>query len=289
MICPKCESSLPDGVKFCPSCGASVLSEAVQGAVSDVASEVKDEVAPEVVEEKAEAVVEELKQEDDLPSASFDPGAPIAIPKKKEEAVDAFSQPISDAASEVVPEVAAPVAAFQQETAPVAAPVPEFASQPVDQPIIPSPSPAPSFQPAPEVNTSPAGVAPIPVPAPLTPSTFAQPSYTPAPVEGKKSKKNKDEAVTESKPLSTGGAFWLLFLFAIPVVGFISSIIFSVSGKKQSRKNLSRAVLIWKIIGIILILATCILLYFLVKPAFEAIMEGDYNGFIDELYDAFGL
>ncbi|MBO4494578.1 MAG: zinc ribbon domain-containing protein [Clostridiales bacterium] len=277
MICPKCESSLPDGVKFCPSCGASVLSEAVQGAVSDVASEVKDEVAPEVIEEKAEAVVEEIKQEDDLPNASFDPGAPIAIPKKKEEAVEAFSQPISEAA----PEVAAPVVA----------PVAEFASQPVDQPIIPTPAPAPapSFQPAPEVNTSPAGVAPIPVPAPLTPSTFPQPSYTPAPVEEKKGKKSKGEADTESKPLSTGGAFWLLFLFAIPVVGFISSIIFSVSGKKQSRKNLSRAVLIWKIIGIIIVLATCILLYFLIKPAFEAIMEGDYNGFIDELYDAFGL
>ncbi|MBR2749830.1 MAG: zinc-ribbon domain-containing protein [Clostridiales bacterium] len=277
MICPKCESSLPDGVKFCPSCGASVVAEAVQGAVSDAVTEAQS--APEVIEEKAEAAVETLNQEvDDLPSASFDPGAPIAIPKKKEEVVETVSETVSEA----VPEVA-PVAAF--------------ASQPVDQPIIPSPvqnpipSPAPAFQqPAPSAQTSSAGVAPIPVPAPLTPNTFAQPAA--APVEEKKGKKKDKvygEPVTESKPLSTGGAFWLLFLFAIPVVGLISSIIFSVSGKKQSRKNLSRAVLIWKIIGIIVALAVCILLYFLIRPAFEAILEGDYNGFIDELYDAFGL
>jgi len=44
----------------------------------------------------------------------------------------------------------------------------------------------------------------------------------------------------------------LFILFALPLVGFFSSIIFSFTPKSKSLKNFGRAVLIWKIVGIII-------------------------------------
>ncbi len=286
MICPKCESVAPDGVKFCPSCGANLLSDVASAAVENVVSEVKNEVSEPVSEQIENATESMVVETDSLPNASFDPGAPIAIPKQKEE-LNSVGETVAEAVPEVAPVVETPAFAPASE-APAFTPAP--------QPVV-----APEPQPA--VQTAPFGVAPIPMPsapaapaapaAPLTPNTFAPQPYTPvAPIEEpKKAKKEKysPDMPKEYKPLSVGGAFWLLFLFAIPVVGFIFAIVFSISGKKESRKNLSRAVLIWQIIAIIVILAIVILLYFLVKPAFEALMEGDYNGFIDELYDMIGL
>ena len=61
----------------------------------------------------------------------------------------------------------------------------------------------------------------------------------------------------------------LFILFAIPLIGFISTIIFSFAPKSKSLKNFSRAMLIWKIVGILIavILASAILA--IVAPIFE--------------------
>ena len=244
MICPECQSEMPEGVKFCPSCGAN-LAEVAQQTAQEAVSEIKEEIPSPVVDTFNNATTIDT---DSVPSAAFDPGAPIAVPKKKAE------EAVSDAVDSVVSENTDVNAAPVVESAPVVdqpamAPAPAF-----------QPQPAPSFQPQPAPAPAPASpVVPViaPIPAPLTPDNVPSPvsSFKPEPT-------TKNEVVSDAdrKPLSVGGAFWLLLLFAIPVVGFVCSIIFSVSGKKKSRKNLSRAVLIWKIIGIILALIFCILL-----------------------------
>jgi len=57
----------------------------------------------------------------------------------------------------------------------------------------------------------------------------------------------------EYKALSTAGIFWYLFLVTIPVVGWICIISFALGGKNKSKKSLSRAVLMYWIIGILLL------------------------------------
>lgn len=294
MICPKCQSEMPEGVKFCPSCGAN-LAEVAQQTAQEAVSEIKEEIPSPVVDTFNNATTIDT---DSVPSAAFDPGAPIAVPKKKAE--EAVSDAVDSVVSENTDMNAAPVVesaaaasapafnAFQPQVSEPVAPVEPASAPVVDQPAMApapafQPQPAPSFQPQPAPAPAPASpVVPVvaPIPAPLTPNNVPSPvsSFKPEPT-------TKNEVVSDAdrKPLSVGGAFWLLLLFAIPVVGFICSIIFSVSGKKKSRKNLSRAVLIWKIIGIILVLIFCILLYFLARDAFAAIMHGDINDFIDEL------
>ena len=258
MICPKCQAEVPDGVKFCPSCGESVL-ESVSDKVEEVA-----ESAEKAVEE---TVKEEVKDDESIPTASFDPGAPIAVPKKK---VEEAAAEVDAAVEEKIPEVA-----------PVESVLPEFPQTDA------KPEPAPLAPPIPETAVQPAPVvaaAPV-APAPLTPETIAAPvsSSSAAPDTSV-----SEDVSKENKPLSVGGAFWMLLLFAIPVVGLICSIIFSVAGKKKSRKNLSRAVLIWKVIGIILALVAFILIYFLVAELFEAIMGGDINDIIDAINNLTG-
>ena len=263
MICPNCQTEMPDGVKFCPSCGSSV------------AAAVSDSVMPvEAAIEQIPSVDEKISSE--MPNGSFDPGAPIAIPKKKEE-----PQIVENV------EAAAPVETVP-EVAPVESVLPEYPQTPA-APVAPAPIPAP-------VEPAPAPVAPAPIPAPVAapaPAPLA-PDTVPAPVASEKyviseSSDGKKDKKTELKAMSTGTAFWLMLLFSIPVIGFIFSIILSCVGKKcKSRKNFARAVMIWNIIAIIIMLALVIVTYFLFKDVFEAAMSGDLNGMTDAISDLFG-
>ena len=251
MICPNCQAEMPEGMKFCSSCGTP-LAAPVAEAVNDAAAQVQ-QVA------------------EDVPSASFDPGAPIAVPKQKE----------------VVPEVSSDIPEVVPEVAPIEEVVPEFSQ--IDQaPIV---EPAVAVAPIPVSAPAPAP-APVSTPAPvaLNPETMAAPVYSsntnpyPAPVT---EELNPD---ADQKPLKTGTAFFLMLLFAIPVVGLISSIILSAAGKKcKSRKSFARAVLIWKILLIILALSLCIVVYFMFNEIFEAAMSGDVEELVDAVKDAFDL
>ena len=81
-----------------------------------------------------------------------------------------------------------------------------------------------------------------------------------------------------------------MLLFAIPVVGLISSIILSAAGKKcKSRKSFARAVLIWKILLIIIALSLVIVAYFMFNEIFEAAMSGDVEELVDTIKDTFDL
>ena len=127
MVCPNCQTNIPDGVKFCTSCGAVIPEAAVEEAVSGI-----DEAASSV-SEAAEDIPQGAQIVDDVPDASFDPGAPIAVPKKKEE-------------EPVVPEIA-----------PVESVLPEFPQTEPAPAVVPAPIPAPISEPIP---------SPIPAPPP---------------------------------------------------------------------------------------------------------------------------
>ena len=144
MICPNCQSEFPDGVKFCSSCGTPLTApvEKVEEAIAEVNEELS---VPEVQEVPTE----------DMPSASFDPGAPIAMPKQADEAV-------SSEISSVIPEASVP------EVAPVEEVLPEY---PQTAPAF-APAPAPAFTPAPAPAVSEPVIAPIPAPSPIPPSSI---------------------------------------------------------------------------------------------------------------------
>ncbi len=55
-----------------------------------------------------------------------------------------------------------------------------------------------------------------------------------------------------AQPVSTAYYFWMMLLFAIPVVGLIVCLVTAFSGEDASRKNFSRAVFIWILVAIVL-------------------------------------
>ena len=55
-----------------------------------------------------------------------------------------------------------------------------------------------------------------------------------------------------AQPVSTAYYFWMMLLFAVPVVGLIVCLVTAFSGEDASRKNFSRAVLIWILVAIVL-------------------------------------
>lgn len=54
------------------------------------------------------------------------------------------------------------------------------------------------------------------------------------------------------QPVSTAYYFWMMLLFAVPVIGLIVCLVTAFSGEDASRKNFSRAVLIWILVAIVL-------------------------------------
>lgn len=55
-----------------------------------------------------------------------------------------------------------------------------------------------------------------------------------------------------AQPVSTAYYFWMMLLFAIPVIGLIVCLVTAFSGEDASRKNFSRAALIWILVAIVL-------------------------------------
>ena len=102
--------------------------------------------------------------------------------------------------------------------------------EPREMPRPQSPRQPEEFQNNPRQWTPP---APAPTPAP------------PAPVR-------TPPAPAENQTVSTGAYFGLMLLFALPVVGFISCIIFSFAPQNPNLKHFARANLIWAIIGLVL-------------------------------------
>ncbi len=59
-------------------------------------------------------------------------------------------------------------------------------------------------------------------------------------------------AEPENKVISTAAYFWLMLLYALPVVGFISCIIMAFAPRNRNLKNYAKATLIWVIVSLVL-------------------------------------
>lgn len=91
----------------------------------------------------------------------------------------------------------------------------------------------------------------------------------------------------KEKTVGTGTYFALMFVFALPVLGFLICIITALAVKNKNVKNFAKAALIWTVIGLVftaLIVGVCFLFADVVAPYFNGITGTE----ISELTDALG-
>lgn len=71
----------------------------------------------------------------------------------------------------------------------------------------------------------------------------------------------------DTPPLTTGGFFWSMLLMSLPVIGIIFTIVWACGGcKNLNRRNLSRAMLIWWAIAIVLLIVLGVIGYMAYGP-----------------------
>ena len=215
MICPKCSTELLKDYTFCPQCGSKLPTEEAEAdnAFSDTGSEKVSVYAAPVTP--------------DHPDDYFVSSSPLT---------ETMPSPYvsSGSSSYVVP-------AATQETFVSAA------SAAVPAATVNSPETIKSeiIKPA---NARPGNTTSETV-RPGSTSSGNVPAQTPA------SPTEKIEPVIprELKPLTTSHIFWYLFLVCIPVIGWVCLLLFSLAGKNKSKRSLSRAILIYWIIFILLL------------------------------------
>lgn len=87
--------------------------------------------------------------------------------------------------------------------------------------------------------------------------------------------------------LSTGEFFGLLFLFCLPVIGWIACTVFAFVSKNENRKHFARAVLIWLLIGVVLAFIISLIFFWIGNAVFINVPNnGRFHG-IPEFYEHF--
>ena len=145
-------------------------------------------------------------------------------------------------------EIADGVAFCTECGTPAPADTPQQAPKPQEtatEQTIQAPNPQTSAQPAPEAPSEQAAptqtaFTPPPQPEPARQQqTYTQSAYqSPAPAR-------------ESKVVGTGAFFGLIFLFDIPVIGWLACLIMAFASKNKNIKHYARAMLIWIVIGLV--------------------------------------
>jgi len=90
-------------------------------------------------------------------------------------------------------------------------------------------------------------------PGNAAPDTGRPGNTTPVQTPAAPAEKTEPVIPKELKPLTTTGIFWYLFLVNIPVIGWICLLLFALAGKNKSKRSLSRAILIYWIIFLLLL------------------------------------
>ncbi len=107
-----------------------------------------------------------------------------------------------------------------------------------------------------------------------------------AKLEKKRQKREAQQALIDAcppqyRPVSTSMYFWLTFLSAIPVIGFIITIFLSIAGRNRNVKNFEKAIFAYYLIGIIVCLIGILVL-------FVALSEDQRGKFLSGLSTIFG-
>ncbi len=95
------------------------------------------------------------------------------------------------------------------------------------------------------------------------PEQSAPPTAAPAPVY-------VAAAQPESPPVSAAGFFGLEFLYKIPIVSFICSIVLSIAPKNKNVRHHAQAKLIWKIVGFVLMIVFFLLAGAVLRKAWDS-------------------
>lgn len=86
--------------------------------------------------------------------------------------------------------------------------------------------------------------------------------------------------------VGTAYYFFMMLVYAIPIIGFIVCLVNAFSGSNQSKKNFSKAFLIWTLIAVIIGIIGCIIITALGKSLFGYINAQSFDiGELDELGD----
>lgn len=141
----------------------------------------------------------------------------------------------------------------------------------------------------PPVNEAPVAVtAPASIPAP-THQPAPQPVYTAPSRPAQQPYVQQPSAPAEDNKSETVGTayyFFMQLLFAIPIVGLIVCIISALTGSNKSKKNFSKAYLIWLIIGIVFSVIGTIIMISVFGSLFElsnSLAFSEYGEFSDLL------
>jgi Na+/melibiose symporter-like transporter len=59
--------------------------------------------------------------------------------------------------------------------------------------------------------------------------------------------------------ISVGSWMWMMFVTALPVIGFIMVIVWAFTGDNESRKNYFRAILMWFVVFFVVFLGLVLL------------------------------
>ncbi len=243
-MCTVCGKEILDGVAFCTECGTKAPAEnplevkteaetASERKCRQCGSTLKEGVAfcTECGAEVAESGKAELEQETE-----------DTTPNEAETPTEGGEPEIGEKTTLTVEEKE-PFQSIQAQPPPKSQPQP---GQPApQQPVYQNPQAGyPSAQ---QIYTQPAYQSPQPTYAPPVyhqpPPTYTQPTgqaYAAPPT------KSDDSGV-----VGTGVFFGSMFLFALPILGFIACIIMCTSAKKKSLRNYAKANLIWAIIGLV--------------------------------------
>ena len=221
---------MEDEAVFCPNCGTAAAPAVEMPAPA--AEEPAPSPAP-VIEESAPAAETAAAQE------------PAPAPAAEEPAPEPAPEPVVEEPAPAVETVAAQeqggftYAGAAQESA--AAPKQEAAPQEPLYRYQPAVQAQPVYQQAQPVYQQAQPIYQQPQPV------YQQPVYAPVP----------NAADAEDQTVSTAKFFWFRVLFAIPLVGFILSIVMSFAPKNKSFKHFARSYMIMNFIAIGIVLVIC--------------------------------
>ena len=197
--------------------------------------------------------------------------------------IDRSAQPIVEAAyrqqeDELVmpPAWAAPVPEPELTLIPEPAFIPEPPPEPaiITSPaLVPAPPepPSPSEPPPTQQFYAPPPPPPTPTPPPPAPPT-PQPQqtvYNPPTIQPTFAQDGAPPYGSPYAAVGTGWFFGTMFLFSIPVIGWIACIIMALATKNRNKKSFACANLIYMIIG----LAFAVAMYFLFRWIWSAIID----------------
>ena len=221
---------MEDEAVFCPNCGTAAAPAVEMPAPA--AEESAPSPAP-VIEESAPAAETAAAQE------------PAPAPAAEEPAPKPAPEPVVEEPAPAVETVGAQeqggftYAGAAQESA--AAPKQEAAPQEPLYRYQPAVQAQPVYQQAQPIYQQPQPVYQQAQPV------YQQPVYAPVP----------NAADAEDQTVSTAKFFWFRVLFAIPLVGFILSIVMSFAPKNKSFKHFARSYMIMNFIAIGIVLVIC--------------------------------